>query len=133
MNWQSAPDISKRIHFLIRELGFSYPPDRIFCFRSFGSVSRIVARIWSLPKIWQQALNTGPGYCLEVLGERFDSRSPEEQEKVLIHELLHIPSNFSGNLVPHRSGKRKTFGHYHRQVDHLFNSLPVKSYANSSR
>ena len=133
MQWQTAPDISRRIHFLIRELGFSFPPDRIFCFRSRGSTGRVIARIWSLPKIWQQALNTDPGYCLEVLEEKFDPRSPDEQEKILIHELMHIPSKFAGNLVPQRSGKRKTFGHYHRQVDSLFNSLSSKSYEDSSR
>ena len=58
MQWQTAPDISRRIHFLIRELGFSFPPDRIFCFRSRGSTGRVIARIWSLPKIWQQGFST---------------------------------------------------------------------------
>jgi predicted metallopeptidase len=133
MQWKSAPDISSRINFLVKELGFSYPSKRIFCFRSIGSTGNIIARIWALPTIWQQALNTKPGYCLEVLSEKFDRRSQEEQEKILIHELLHIPSKFSGNLVPHRSGKRKTFRHYHQRVDQLFNSLPVKSYAHLSR
>lgn len=129
MNWQPAPKITKRIKFLILHLEMkNVDPGRVFCFVSTGSASRAIARIWSLPKIWQQALATGPGYCLEVISEKFDRMSPSEQEKVLIHELLHIPQSFSGSLAPHRNSHHRTFRHYHDRVDNLFNSLAVKSY-----
>jgi predicted metallopeptidase len=129
MIWLEAPDIARRIKFLIKNLGMdNIDPARIFCFESSGSSSRAIARIWSLPKIWQQALSVGPGYCLEVITEKFNRMSQPEQEKVLIHELLHIPRSFSGSLVPHRSAKHRTFRHYHDHVDQLYNSLTVKSF-----
>src|SRR3989344_3493773 len=134
MTWTSAPDITKRIHFLVEELGLAYiSPNQIYSFRSNGSSSRATARIWSLPTIWQQALNTTPAYCLEVLSERFDKLNPDDQERVLIHELLHIPKTFSGALVPHRTHHHRSFRHYHDTVESLFKSLRNKSYANISR
>ena len=129
MLWDNAPDISRRISFLVSALNFSYiPAAQVHCFRSTGSSSRATARIWSLPTIWQQALNTPAHYCLEVISEKFDRLSPEQQEKVLIHELMHIPKTFSGSLRPHRNAHHRTFRDYHLQVDKLYNSLPVKSF-----
>lgn len=121
MDWQSAPDIFHRISQIVPKIGFHHVVTRrIFCFRSTGSTGRAVARIWSLPRLWQQALDQSPAYCLEVISERFDHLTAKEQDKVLIHELLHIPKNFSGALSAHRNAKRKTFRHYHDQVDKLY-------------
>jgi predicted metallopeptidase len=129
MNWYSSPPITRRIRFLVESLGMTnIDPRHIYCFSSLGSSSRAIARIWSLPKIWQQALNVPPGYCLEIISERFNKLSLPEQEKALIHELLHIPKSFSGSLVAHRNARHRTFRHYHDTVDQLFRSLPVKSY-----
>ena len=106
MEWKKASDIKREVDKLARELDFDYLDlKRLFCFRSFGSKSRARARIWSFPRIWQQALRTEAGYCLEVISERFDRLTVNEQRKVLIHELLHIPKNFSGSLLPHRNRK----------------------------
>jgi predicted metallopeptidase len=108
MEWKKAPDIEREVVKLVRELEFDYLKiKRIFCFRSLGSKSRARARIWSLPRIWQQALGTEAGYCLEVISERFDKLTANEQRQVLIHELLHIPKNFSGSLLPHRNRRGK--------------------------
>jgi predicted metallopeptidase len=134
MDWHVAPDINRRVVFLVNNLKLNHiRQERLFCFRSSGSSSRATARIWSLPAIWQKALNTPPGYCLEVISEKFDRLDPREQEKVLIHELLHIPSTFSGSLSPHRNRQRKTFRRYQEQVELLFSSLIKKSYADNSR
>jgi len=134
MKWISAPDITKRIHFLVAELELKYiSSGQIHSFRSSGSSSRATARIWSLPTIWQQALNTDPAYCLEVLSERFDKLNSDDQERVLIHELLHIPKTFSGALVPHRTHRHRSFRHYHDTVELLFKSLKNKSYAHIPR
>lgn len=136
MQWSLAPDISRRIAFLVHELDLSHiRPQNVICFRSRGSSSRARARIWSLPTIWQQALRVEPHYCLEVLTEKFDRLTPDDQERVLIHELVHIPKTFSGALVPHRSAHpgRRTYRHYHDHVEQLYLSLTQKSYDHRSR
>lgn len=74
---------------------------RVICFRSRGSTARIYARIWSMPGIFQAALGIEAHYVIEVV-ERYDRSTKEEQERTLIHELLHIPKTFSGALVPHK-------------------------------
>lgn len=129
MKLQPAPDIKHRILFIINQLGLSQiAGDRLHFFRSHGSTGRATARIWSLPTIWQQALGVQPGYCIEVISEKFDRLRPPDQERVLIHELLHIPKRFTGGLVPHRTSKHRSFRHYHDSVETLFNALSVKSY-----
>lgn len=61
-----------------------------------------MARLHSLPRIWQQALGLQAYYAVEVLAEKYDSLSTEEKEKILIHELLHIPKSFGGGFRHHR-------------------------------
>ena len=111
VDWQTAPDIFAQIKRIVQKLNLWHiDPHKIFCFRSKYSQTRARARIWSLPRIWQQALNINPYYIIEVISERFDRLSVSDQKRVLIHELMHIPKTFSGSLVPHR-------GKYHR-IDH---------------
>lgn len=108
MEWMHAADIKKQIRDLIRNLNFDHlDHTRIICFRSIGSSSRARARIWSFPRVWQLALNLPPYYVIEVLAKHFDHLKEDDKKRVLIHELLHIPKNFSGSLTPHR-------GRYHR-------------------
>ena len=117
MEWFPASDIEADIKNLVESLDLQYlNPRRIFCFRSHGSVSRARARIWSLPRIWQIALGCQPGYCIEVISEKFDKLTEKDQQRTLIHELMHIPKNFSGALVPHL---RRNM----RMVDILFKQL----------
>jgi len=102
MTWEFAPDLQKEVEKLVATLNyFHVDPQRVVVFRSHGSKSHARARIWSLPRIWQQALKVKPHYCLEVISERFDRLHPQQQEEILIHELRHIPKNFSGSLLPH--------------------------------
>ncbi|MEK7165557.1 MAG: putative metallopeptidase [Patescibacteria group bacterium] len=111
MVWDPAPDIHTELTYLVERLKFEYiDARRLVCFRSFGSTSRARARIWSLPKVWQLALKVEAHYVVEVLSEKFDHLSQDDQKRVLIHELMHIPKSFSGALVPHR-------GRYHA-IDH---------------
>jgi len=108
MEFVLAPELESELNRIVGKLGFYHIRTKnIVIFRSFGSKSRAIARIWSLPKIWQIALGKEPYYCLEFVSERFDKLSPADKEKVFIHELLHIPQNFSGALLPHKQKKKK--------------------------
>jgi predicted metallopeptidase len=108
METELAPDVQEMVEDIVYRLGLSHvKPWRIVCMRSRGSKARAMARIWSLPSIWQKALKVQPHYVIEVLSEHFDKLSQEEKEKTIIHELLHVPKTFSGSLVPHLCfGKR---------------------------
>lgn len=108
MQFDLAPDIQSEIGRIINSLGLFYiKSQNVVTFRSFSSKSRAVARIWSLPRIWQIALKAEAHYCLEVISERYDKLSQTDKEKVLIHELLHVPKNFSGALLPHKHQGRR--------------------------
>lgn len=117
MVFEFAPDISLEIKKTVDKLNLNYiEVDKIICFRSSGSSSRARARIWSLPRIWQMALHVDAHYCIEVLSERYDKLSQDEKQRTIIHELLHIPKNFSGALVPHRT----RYGRLETSVEKLF-------------
>lgn len=116
-DWQEAPDIKARVLRLMESLQLDYLlGERLFFYRSTGSKSRAYARTWGLPRLWQNALKAEPAYIIEVISHRFDKLSPKDQDKVLLHEIGHIPKNFSGALLPHtRHGK----GSFHNKVDEL--------------
>jgi predicted metallopeptidase len=117
LEWEDADEVKSDIDKILKVLDFSnVDSSRIFCFRTYGSKSRSYARIWAMPKIFQRALNIKPAYIIEVLSRYYDKLSQDEQKKVLIHELLHIPKNFSGALLPHRSRHR----HLQTEVNKLF-------------
>lgn len=98
-----AFDIQKILNEIADVLDFDHVDvSKIVCMRSKGSTSKAYARIWSLERAWQKALNVEPHYIIEVVSPCFDKLPLEEQEKTLIHELLHIPKTFSGALVPHQ-------------------------------
>jgi len=99
-----AHDVKELVERIVSNLDFRHVDLHcIYCFRSTGSKSRrTVARIHSLGKLWQKALNKHSAYLIEVISERYDRLSKEEKEKVIIHELLHIPKGFAGGFRPHK-------------------------------
>ncbi|OGH16708.1 MAG: hypothetical protein A3C30_01040 [Candidatus Levybacteria bacterium RIFCSPHIGHO2_02_FULL_40_18] len=108
MKWQRDGKIQKELRKLVRHLSFDHVrPTQVHAFRTYGSKARAYARIWAFPKIFQEVLNVQPAYVIEVLSEKFDKLSEDNKTKVLIHELLHIPKNFSGSLLPHRGRGRR--------------------------
>jgi len=103
MTTELAPDITTIMRKILKKKLFPYvEAKQIICMRSRGATSKARARIWSFPHIWQMALNQQPHYIIEVLSQHFDHLSPDDKTRVIIHELMHIPKNFSGALVPHR-------------------------------
>ncbi len=117
LEWHEAYDIELRIKELINLLGLDWlNSSAIHCVRSENANTRAIARIWGLGRVWQITLNLKPAYVLEVISEKFDKMSEEERDKVLLHELVHIPRNFSGALLPH---KRHGKGSFHDRLDHM--------------
>lgn len=107
MDWQEAKDIENDIADIVRQVNLEHIKlDRIYCYRTTGSKTKAYARTWAFPKIFQKALTIEPAYVIEVLSQHFDKLDDDKKKKVLIHELLHIPKNFSGALLPHRSRSR---------------------------
>lgn len=117
MVWEKAPDLKKKIRKFALELELTWlKTSRLFVYRSFNSTSRAYARTWSFPRIWQLSLKEKPAYVLEFLAERFDRLSQTDQDKVILHELTHIPRNFSGALVAHTRRGNHSF---HKKLDDL--------------
>jgi predicted metallopeptidase len=107
MEWFEAEDVKKDILEILKVLDLPYiQTSRVFCYRSTGSKVRAYARTWMMPKIFQRALNIEPAYVIEVLSKHYDKLDERAKKGVLIHELLHIPKNFSGALSPHKTRGR---------------------------
>jgi predicted metallopeptidase len=102
--YSNAEDVKALVDGIIDLLDFFHvDKSRVFCLRSKGSKARgTLARIHSFPKAYQIALGMKPLYIIEVISESFNDLPKDEREKVLIHELLHIPKGFTGGLVTHR-------------------------------
>ncbi len=117
IDWVDAPDIKKKVNTLIKSLGIkNYDITRIICFRSTNAKTRAYARIWGLSRVWQQALNMEPAYVLEVISEKFDHLDQDQKDRILLHEIAHIPMNFSGALIPH---KHRGAGNFHDKLEKM--------------
>jgi predicted metallopeptidase len=124
--WKKAPDVKVRIIKLVRDLQMDYiKPRSIYAYRSNNSKTRAYARIWGLPRLWQEVLSVRPTYIIEVLSQHFDNLSDKEKDKVLLHEMTHIPKNFSGALVPHTHRKK---GSFHDKLDQLIDKYLTDSF-----
>jgi predicted metallopeptidase len=104
IEYHLAEDINVRVKEILRRLKMTHIDEtRLICVRSKGSGSRrVIARCHGLSRTLQLALNTTPHYVIEILSERFDQLNKEDQTKVLIHEILHIPHSFGGGFRPHK-------------------------------
>ena len=118
IKYEEAPDIKKKIDSLVLASEMKHlNAERIFCIRSYGSKSRgVVARCHALPKIMQKALNTGARYVIEVISEKFDRLSEEQQMKTLIHELMHIPKSFGGGFIHHNIVNSQTVNKIWKEI-----------------
>ena len=104
IRYEFAPDIESKLKRIARRLKMNHIDlDRVKGIRSYGSTSNgVIARCHALPKVMQLALDTKAHYVIEILNESYDRLSKEEQIKILIHELMHIPETFGGGFRMHR-------------------------------
>jgi len=104
IEYHPAEDIDARVKEILWKLKMTHIDEtRLICLRSKGSGSkRVIARCHGLSRIMQLALDKRPHYVIEVLSERFDQLNKEDQTKVLIHEILHIPHSFGGGFRSHK-------------------------------
>ncbi len=137
MDVEMAPDVEARVKEIVGVLSYGHINEfRIICMRSRNATARAYARIWNLPDIWQKALSVGAFYIIEVLSQHYDKLNDEEKEKVLIHELLHIPKTFSGALRPHGGKVRineRTVGQLHKIYKERKADMQSKSGSGISR
>jgi predicted metallopeptidase len=103
IKYELANDIMARLYDIAKTLGMEHLRlSGIYAVKSRGSSSRrTLARCHALGKIWQLSLGIKAVYIIEVISEKFDKMSRDEQDKVLIHELLHIPLSFGGGFKHH--------------------------------
>ena len=119
VKWERDDEILTRVEKLVNELQIEWVDiNGIHTFRSYNSSSNAIARIWGLSKIWQMAIDQGPTYIIEVISEKFDRLSEHQKNEVILHELAHIPRNFSGALMAHSHGK----GAFHDKLKLFLNS-----------
>jgi predicted metallopeptidase len=102
MKYVDAPDLKERMDEIVRALNMDHVElSRVGCLRGYGSSSRrTIARCHTLGKVMQKAMKVDAFYTIEFL-ERFDKLSKNDQDKVIIHELMHIPKTFGGGFRQH--------------------------------
>ena len=103
IKYEPAPDILARLYDIAKHLDMGHVKfSGVYAVRSKGSQSRgTIARCHALSKIWQKSLGIKAVYIIEIIEERFGKMTREEQDKVLVHELMHIPLSFGGGFKHH--------------------------------
>lgn len=103
IKYEPAEDILARLYDIAKKIGMDHVRfSGVYAVRSRGSGARgTIARCHALSRIWQKCLNIKAVYIIEVINERFERMSREDQDKVLIHELMHIPKSFGGGFIHH--------------------------------
>ena len=117
MKYDYAPDLKTRLTEIVNRLQMNYVDvNRVECLRSFGSsTKRTLARCHTIGKVMQKGMKTGAFYTIEFL-EKFDKLSYSDQDKVIIHELLHIPKTFGGGFRQHDFVCEENIDKLHRSL-----------------
>jgi predicted metallopeptidase len=123
ISYEKAPDVQAIAGQIIRVLALTHiDQSRLHFYRSKGSKSRRVqARIHGMGRIWFDALAMQPRYIIEVISEEYDRLETPEKEKVVVRELMHVPSKFSGGFVPHKGKINR------RSVEKMYNDYIARS------
>ena len=118
MRYDYAPDLKERLVEMVKTLEMSHIDiNRVECLRSFGSsTKRTIARCHTIGKVMQKGMKVPAFYTIEFL-EKFDKMSKTEQDKVIIHELLHIPKTFGGGFRQHDFVCEENIDKLHKHFD----------------
>ncbi len=110
MKYEKAEDLKKRAEEIVKKMGWNHiDVNNVGFLRSFGSSSRgTIARCHAMGKAMQLALDRKGFYLLEFISERFDKMSKEDQTRVILHELMHIPKTFGGGFIHHNKVNDRT-------------------------
>jgi predicted metallopeptidase len=119
IKYHPAPDIQKVAEEVVGMLEWGHVKlEHVAFLRSTGSKARMtIARCHALGKAMQIGMGRKKGfYLIEVISEKFDKLPAEEQVKVVIHELMHIPKSFGGGFIHHDKVHEKSveqvYNHY---------------------
>lgn len=122
IKYHQAPDVKRRAEKIVRYLEWNHVfLDNVAFLRSTGSKARYtVARCHALGKAMQIGMGLKKGfYLIEVISEKFDKMSHEEQTKIIIHELMHIPKSFGGGFIHHDKVHEKSVKDVYRKYCEL--------------
>ena len=105
IRYEHSSIIESKVADIVEKLNMNHIDlNRVKCLKSYGSkAKRTIARCHALSKIWQNSLNLKGHYIIEVISENYDNLPYDEKEKVLIHELLHIPFSMGGGFKHHKN------------------------------
>lgn len=127
IRYMPAEDIEKRAREIVYLLGWKHVDmDNIGFLRSMGSKARrTIARCHAMGKAIQLGMKRQTSfYTIEVISERFDNLSYDEQTETIIHEIMHIPRTFGGGFVHHNRVNDNTVKEaFYRYVDLRENEL----------
>ncbi len=117
IKYHQAPDIKEISEEVVKKLEWDHVLlEHVAFIRSTGSKARrTIARCHALGKAMQIGMGRKKGfYLIEVISEKFDKLPDDEQLKVIIHELMHIPKSFGGGFIHHDKV-------HDASVEHVFN------------
>jgi len=104
IHYHFAPDVQKIAEEIVDKLKWNHVLlEHVAFLRSTDSkAKRTLARCHALGKAMQIGMGRKKGfYLIEVISEKFDKLPEDEQLKVIIHELMHIPKSFGGGFIHH--------------------------------
>lgn len=117
-DYKEAGDLKERAEFLAKKHDLSWIDfDKVHFYRYFSN-SRTAAKCVGFSKVLQLPNSHIMPYYVLVFNEKHfhDKLSQQEKDSTIIHELLHIPKNFSGEFSSMS----------HRKVYKLANELSKK-------
>ncbi len=105
IRYSSDEGIASKAKDIVLKLGMDHIDlERLRCVRSKGSkAKRTIARCHAMSRVWQESLGLKAHYIIEVISENFDNLSDSDKDKVIIHELLHIPFSMGGGFKHHKN------------------------------